>query len=261
MLFYGKYNILGIQIDACDYDYILCKIDKHFNNKRNKSILISPMTTHVLTKAKYDKKIISALDKFDLLPPDSQWLRYSLNFLYGVNLKDRVYGPELTLRICKKFQGLKYRIFLYGTNSNTLQKLKSRLMNLFPNINIIYSYAPTKDVFGMEEQQKFLHIIKKSKANLIFVALGSPKQEVFLYNIFQDINKLKEKIAIIEIGAAFDFISGVKPQAPKIIGDYGLEWLFRLIHEPRRLWKRYVIDGLIFIALILFQKLRFSKRN
>lgn len=213
-----------------------------------------------MVRAKYNKNLKKILDGFDYLVPDSQWVRWSLDWLYGIKLPDRVYGPELMLKICALSEKKSYKIFLYGTTLKTLTFLKINLKKKFPKLKIV-GLEPSKfRELTKNEWQKLIDRIIKSKADIIFIGLGSPLQEIFSYKLNNLLKKRKVFKIIIPVGAAFDFISGIKKQAPKWMGNWGLEWLFRLFRE-QRLIKRYLIDGPLFIFLVFFQKITLITRN
>jgi len=224
MLFKGKYEILGTKVAACDYDFLLTKINQSIKSK--KGLLIFPTASHSLVYSVFSKEEKEALKRFDYVVPDSQWVRLSLGFLYGAWLPDRVYGPELTLRVCRLSQNKGYKIYLWGDEAKTLSK---KLKKKFPKIKISRDYG---------------------QAQIAFVGLGSPRQEIFTSKTFYN-----KDIVAIPVGAAFDFISGKKPQAPYWMQKTGFEWFFRLIREPGRLWKRYLIYAPLFVFLVLYQKL------
>lgn len=251
MVYKGKYKIIDNFITACDYEFVLSEIKEAIENKEK--LLISPIASHTLVRAHYDKKLKKILDKFDYLVPDSQWIRWSILFLYGKdkNLKDRVYGPDLMLKTCKLAEKNGNSVFLYGNTEEVLTKLKEKLMSLFPNLNIAGVEASKFRELTGNEWEKLTNKINKSEGNIIFISLGSPKQEIFSYNLSK---MIKKSSVIIPTGAAFDFISGSKPQAPKFVQDVGLEWFYRLLFEIDRLWKRYLVYGIIFILFILSKK-------
>jgi len=251
MIYKGKFKIIEKKIAACDYDFVLKKIEEAIKNK--KFLLISPIASHTLVRAKYNPNLKKILENFDFLVPDSQWVRWSLNWLYKKNLPDRVYGPELMLRICKLSEEKSYKIFLYGTTKKTLELLKINLKKKFSKLKITGSQPSKFRELSNEEWAKLINQIIKSKANIIFIALGSPLQEIFSYRLNELLKKKKVFKIIIPVGAAFDFISGVKKQAPKWMGRWGLEWLFRLINEPR-LWRRYLVYGGLFLFFLIKQK-------
>lgn len=252
MFFLGKYKILSTVITACDYNYIIREIQSAIVKK--KKLLISPVASHTLVRSYFDKELKKILDSYNALYSDSQWVKIALNFLYKQNLKKRVYGPKLLLKVCEIAQKKQLRVFFYGTDGKTIRMLKRALMKKYPRL-IITGALPSKfKPLTLQEQKKLGERIQKAKTQIFMIGLGSPLEQEFAHNFALQNRSSKYSLIIIPFGAAFDFISGVKPQAPEWVGDIGFEWLFRLLHEPRRLWKRYLIYGPLFIMLILFQK-------
>jgi len=258
MIYKGKYKIIDNFITVCDYDFILKKIEEGISKKS--SLLISPIASHTLVRAHCDNNLKKILDKFDYLVPDSQWVRWSIPYLYGKEkgLEDRVYGPNLMLKSCGLAEEKNYKIFLYGNKESILEKLKKKLDNTYPSIKIVGEEASKFKELTKNEWHDLIKKITNSKANIIIISLGSPKQEVFSLELFK---RLKKPLVIIPVGAAFDFISGHKPQASKLVQNLGMEWLFRLLTEPRRLFFRYIPYGANFIFLILYQKIKLLFKN
>lgn len=253
MVYKGKYKIIDNFITACDYGFILSEIKKAIKNKEK--LLISPIASHTLIRAHYDKKLKKILDEFDYLVPDSQWVRWSIPFLYGKerSLENRVYGPKLMLKSLRLAEKRNYKVFLYGNTSKVLTILEKKLINLFPGINICGKEESKFRGLSNKEDQDLAKKINKSGANIIFISLGSPKQEVFSYKLSK---LVKRPLIIIPVGAAFDFISENKLQAPKWMRKGGLEWFFRFSIEPVRLFDRYFFYGFLFLILIFTQKIR-----
>jgi len=246
MINLGKFKILENHITACDYEYILHEIIQAITHRTK--LLISPIASQTLVLAKDNAELKNSLEKFDYLVPDSQWVKRSINWLYGIHLKERVYGPDLMLKTCALAEKQHWRIYLYGTNHQTLSKLKSKLLSLYPKLKIVQAKpSPYRDM-TKEELGKLRNSIHKSGAQIIFIAIGSPKQEVLTTQLTAQ-GEMDQ--VFIPVGAAFDFISGVKKQAPKWMGNTGLEWLFRLIQEPRRLWRRYICFGIRYLPELI----------
>ena len=241
MRFWGKFLILKTRITACDYQWIIEEIIKNLNKK----IIIAPVASHPVTLAYLKKDYQKVLDSIDYILPDSQWLRRSLDWFNKIKLPDRIYGPNLFLKLCQNAEKRNIKVVLIG---NSLEKLKQKLKNIFPNLKISLLIELENKVVDEELTKKINKKIKKLKNTIIFIGIGSPKQHQLALEL--DVNS-----PIVCVGAAFDFISGVKKQAPKWMSDWGLEWLFRLINDPK-LWKRYLIDGSLFIFLSAMQKLR-----
>jgi N-acetylglucosaminyldiphosphoundecaprenol N-acetyl-beta-D-mannosaminyltransferase len=158
-----------------------------------------------------------------------------LNLLHRTRLADRVYGPNLTLKVCARAANEKVPIYLYGANSDILSALIDSLNKRFPEIVIAGSEPSMFRRLSPEEKIAVAERIRRSGAKIMLVGLGCPRQEVFAYE-FRDLLALP----ILAVGAAFPFIAGKVPQAPGWMQRRGLEWLFRLSSEPKRLWRRYL---------------------
>ena len=162
--------------------------------------------------------------------------------LLGIKDAQRVYGPALTPYICEKASKLNVPVGFYGGTKIVLEKMIKNLKSRFPSLNVVYAYSPPFRPLTDEEDKKIIDQINSSGVRILFVGLGCPKQEIWMAD-----HRDKIKAVMIGVGAAFDFIAGVKPQAPKWMQNIGLEWLFRLMIEPRRLWKRYLYNNPRFI--------------
>jgi exopolysaccharide biosynthesis WecB/TagA/CpsF family protein len=188
------------------------------------------------------------LNRIDLVVPDGQPVRWALNWLHRVALPERVYGPELTLRLCAAAAAGGVPVYFYGSNETVITELQRRLRLRFPDLCIAGAEAGRFRSLGDAESTELAVRIRSSGAALTFVGLGCPRQEVFAY-------EWRERLGmpIVAVGAAFDFHAGSVPQAPPTLQRAGLEWLFRLAHEPRRLWRRYLFLNPTFVALLALE--------
>ena len=168
---------------------------------------------------------------------------------------DRVYGPDLVLTICELSAKQGYRNFFYGATDDVLNRLEIALKEKFPGLNICGKFAPPFRTLTQQEDVEIVEIINHASPDIIWVGLGSPKQDLW---IEEHRNKLNCSV-MLAVGAAFDFLSGVKPQAPRWLQRTGLEWFFRLCCEPNRLWKRYLIGNTQFVYL--FFKSQFKSKK
>lgn len=194
------------------------------------------------------------LNGMDLVVPDGQPVRWALRWLYKKRLTDRVYGPNLTQRVAEAFAERGLSVYLYGSKQEVLNKFAQNLTQRFPELKIA-GMEPSKFRRLTEyERTELADRIKASGANAIFLGLGCPRQEIWAYEYRNLVN-----IPILAVGAAFDFHAGTLPQAPKIMQDLGLEWLYRLIQEPKRLWRRYVILNPLYVWNIFLQYLGLKK--
>jgi N-acetylglucosaminyldiphosphoundecaprenol N-acetyl-beta-D-mannosaminyltransferase len=159
----------------------------------------------------------------------------------------RTYGPDLMLEVCNHGQALGLRHFFYGGTEDTLRKLKQKLLGSYPQMQVVGHYAPPFKHQVWQEDKEILDRINASGADIVWVGLGSPKQDFWM----QLHRPLLNAPVIVGAGAAFDFCSGVKPQAPRWMQPLGLEWFFRLCCEPGRLWKRYLIGNSLFLIYLI----------
>jgi exopolysaccharide biosynthesis WecB/TagA/CpsF family protein len=245
MIEHGKKSVLGVLIDCVDYD---AAVDRILRAARERLPLVCcPLSVHTLMTAVLDDEQRYRLNCFDLTVPDGQPVRWALNWLHGAGLADRVYGPELMLRLCGA-AGDDLPVYLYGSNEPVVGDLQQRLRSRFPKLRIAGAQAGRYRSLAPGESEELARRIRSSEAALTFVGLGCPRQEVFAY-------EWRERLGmpIVVVGAAFDLLAGRKPQAPPALQRAGLEWAFRLAQEPRRLWRRYLLINPIFVALLALE--------
>jgi N-acetylglucosaminyldiphosphoundecaprenol N-acetyl-beta-D-mannosaminyltransferase len=225
--------------DACDR--IQFWASTHF------SCYIIAANVHVVMTAYWQKQYREIVQNAALVTPDGMPLVWALRLL-GVRNQTRVYGPDLMLAWCDRAAASALPIYLYGGTDSMLQKLVHNLKQQFPNLHIAGSYAPPFRTLTEAEEMMDVDRIHKSGASVVFVGLGCPKQEEWMAR-----QQGKLKAVMIGVGAAFSFHSGETSQAPRWMMEVGLEWLYRLIMEPGRLWKRYLINNPSFAILFIFQ--------
>jgi N-acetylglucosaminyldiphosphoundecaprenol N-acetyl-beta-D-mannosaminyltransferase len=252
MLNLGKSNVLGVLIDAVDYEGAVDLILRAA--KERKTALVSALAVHGLMTGVFDHEQRFRLNHFDLLVPDGQPIRWVLNLLYSRSLPDRVYGPNLTLQICARAAEEGLPIYFYGSTPEILAALQSALEKQFPRL-ILAGMEPSKFRKLTEaEKVETAARIRDSGAAIVFVGLGCPRQEIFAYE-FRD----HFSMPILAVGAAFPFLAGTLPQAPLWMQNAGLEWAYRLMTEPRRLWRRYLMLNPVYAFLIALQAFGISK--
>jgi exopolysaccharide biosynthesis WecB/TagA/CpsF family protein len=196
------------------------------------------------------------LNHFDLVVPDGRPVCWALNLLYGSGLRDVVFGPKLTGLLCKEAARLGVSVYFYGSTPETLERLRANLPQRFPGL-IIAGMEPSKfRKLSKEEQLEAAERIRKSKAGILFVGLGCPRQEVFAYEIGNLIS-----MPILAVGAAFDYHAGLLKDTPPFLERLGLRWLHRLVQEPRRLWRRYLVTNTQFVVMFLAQWLHLWRPN
>ncbi len=246
MINHGKHSILGVNVHAVDYEYAVAQIVAAAQQQR--PFAVSALAVHGVMTGFMDPIHARRLNGLDLVVPDGQPVRMALGLIHRKKLADRVYGPNLTLKVAEACAENGLKIYLYGSKPEVLDNLIANLHRRFPKA-IIAGWEPSK--FRRLTQLERLEVaarIKASGADAVFLGLGCPRQEVWAYEYRELVN-----MPILAVGAAFDFFAGNLPQAPKIMQDNSLEWLYRLIQEPQRLWHRYLILNPIYVWNILLQ--------
>jgi exopolysaccharide biosynthesis WecB/TagA/CpsF family protein len=251
MLNKGKKNVLGILIDAVDYEGATDFILHAAREKRPAAV--SAVAVHGLMTGVLDREQKFRLNHFDLLVPDGQPVRWAMNGLHRTGLPDRVYGPNLMLKLCARASAEGLPVYFYGSTPNVLCSLKQFLQKRFPGLSIAGAECSKFRRLAPEEKSLIASRIRDSGATIVFIGLGCPRQEVFAYEFHAIL-----PMPVVAVGAAFPFLAGEIPQAPPWMQDAGLEWLFRLVSEPRRLWRRYVLLNPTYILLVILQALRLS---
>jgi N-acetylglucosaminyldiphosphoundecaprenol N-acetyl-beta-D-mannosaminyltransferase len=240
--------VFGVNVSATSYDQVIAWcLDRA---ARNEGGCIDLMPVHGLISAVQDPKYRAMMNAFDVIAPDGQPVRWALNFFHKANLTDRVYGPELTRRLCGAAADAGVPIYLYGSSPEVIETLSANLLKWFPKLIIAGKESPPFRPLTKEEDAEVIARINASGAKLVFLGTGCPKQEIFAYNHRDSIHGVQ-----LCVGAAFDFHAGKKKIAPAWMQKRGLEWLFRLCSEPRRLWKRYLVTNSIFVGLVLREML------
>jgi N-acetylglucosaminyldiphosphoundecaprenol N-acetyl-beta-D-mannosaminyltransferase len=227
-------EVLGIPIALTDYERALDWMDDMVAADERGYVCVS--NVHSLMAAEEDPGLRDALLGSSLNVPDGMPLVWALNLL-GHSLRDRVYGPELMARSCARSARTGQRIYLYGgRNQGALVQLALNLRTRFAGISIVGGYSPPHRPLTAAEQDAVVAGINQSGADIVWVGIGVPKQEKWMAEMRP---RLKAPV-LVGVGAAFDFHAGLVPQAPSFLQDIGMEWAYRLVQEPRRLWRRYL---------------------
>lgn len=244
----GKVDIIGVQVDAIDYEAAVERIIRAARDSQ--SYRVSALAVHGVMTGVDDAEHLARLNAFDLITPDGQPVRWAMNWLHDSGLTDRVYGPDLTLDVCRAAADEKLTVFFYGSTADTLDHLSRRLPALVPGIEIAGT-RPSK--FGTADPAELDEIadeIRSSGASICFVGLGCPRQEVFVYE-----NAERLSMPCIAVGAAFDFHAGLATEPPQWVQRAGLQWFQRLLANPRRLWRRYLVLNPRYARRVLLQRL------
>jgi N-acetylglucosaminyldiphosphoundecaprenol N-acetyl-beta-D-mannosaminyltransferase len=237
-----KHNFLNVQIDITNYDHACDRISSWA--RAQQSCYIIAANVHVVMTAYWSSGYRQVLNHAALVTPDGMPLVLALRWL-GWPQATRVYGPDLMLHCCQRAAQEGLPIYLYGGTETMLEKLQTNLAVRFPKLKIAGAYSPPFRDLTQDEEQQALERIHQSGAAIVFVALGCPKQERWMARQQGQLHAV-----MIGVGAAFGFHSGEVRQAPRWVMALSLEWLYRLMIEPKRLWKRYLINNPAFVLLL-----------
>ncbi|MBF0489608.1 MAG: WecB/TagA/CpsF family glycosyltransferase [Candidatus Omnitrophica bacterium] len=236
--------LLGVKVSRVNLDSASQQIFQWIKEKKQTYVCVAPVAT--LVDANRDPAYAAVVNAAGMVTPDGMpvvWLARAK----GCRDIERTYGPDLMRLVCKQFQQKGLRHFFYGSTEKTLVQLQQSLKEQYLDINIVGVYSPSFQSQAVRESDEVIRLINESKADVLWVGLGSPKQDFWMSMH----RPLLDVPVIVGAGAAFDFLSGCKPQAPVWMQRSGLEWVFRLGCEPQRLWRRYLIGNTLFIFYIL----------
>ena len=245
----SKHNVLGILVDATDYRTATERVLAAARERR--PLALTALAVHGVMTGVRDPAHGGRLNSFDLVTPDGQPVRWALNLLHRAGLTDRVYGPTLTLRVLAGCAEEGLPVYLYGSTEATLDRLVPALTGQFPALKIA-GVEPSKFRTAQPgEADQIAERIRASGARMVLVGLGCPRQEVFAYAM-----RPKLDLPLLAVGAAFDYHAGLLRRPPAWMQRAGLEWLWRLGLEPRRLWRRYVLLNPAYLTRLAGQALR-----
>lgn len=246
-------QILSTYVDETTYTEACDRIQLLIQTQQSSYIVAA--NVHVIMTAYWHLEYRHILDKAALVAPDGMPLVMGMRWL-GARYQPRVYGPDLMLAWCDRATQTNQPVYLYGSTPETLQRLSERLRQIFPDLIIAGMHSPPFRALTQEEEEEDLARIQRSDATVVFVGLGCPKQEEWMYRQMGKLNAV-----MIGVGAAFKFHSGEVAQAPRWMMKFGLEWLFRLAKEPRRLWSRYLLTNTAFVCLFAVQMAKHAFNN
>jgi N-acetylglucosaminyldiphosphoundecaprenol N-acetyl-beta-D-mannosaminyltransferase len=242
-------DVLSIPLALTDYERTMDWIDGMVAHRSRGYVI--PAAVHCVMVAHEEQATWDAVQG-GLVVPDGQPLVWAMRML-GHPDASRVYGPDLMARYCERAAASGTRMFLYGgRNQGALVQLALNLRRRYPGIKIVGGYSPPYRDLDAEERAAIADEINGSGADVVWVGIGQPKQEKWMAQM----RDVLDAPVMVGVGAAFDFHAGLVPQAPRWMQELGLEWAYRLAHEPRRLWRRYARYNPRFVAMFLRQWLR-----
>jgi N-acetylglucosaminyldiphosphoundecaprenol N-acetyl-beta-D-mannosaminyltransferase len=248
-------DVLNVPLGLIDYEGTLDWIDASVAAGQQGYVCVC--NVHTVMASAEDPELRTALMGSSINVPDGQPLVWALGLL-GHPLGDRVYGPELMARACARSAENGHRLYLYGgRNQGALVQLALNLRHRYPGVRIVGGYSPPHRPLTEEEREAVIAEINGSRADVVWVGIGVPKQEKWMVGMRPRL----DASVLVGVGAAFDFHAGLVPQAPSWIQESGLEWAYRLAHEPRRLARRYIRYNPRFVLAFGRQLARHRRRQ
>jgi len=239
-----KVKVISSMISTDSYSMMLNSITDLVKIRKSSYVCVS--NVHMLIESYNSGSFNKILDRADIATPDGMPLAKAIKLLYGIK-QDRVAGMDLMPDLMKISQEKNLSIFLYGSTDDTLAKIVSKTKEEFHNLKLDV-YSPPFRTITDTEKEDIITMINEKNPDFVFVALGCPKQEKWMAE-----HKNKINSCMIGLGGALEVYAGIKDRAPKWMQDYSLEWLYRLVQDPKRLWKRYLVTNTLFIVLLFIQ--------
>ncbi len=240
---------MGVPVSAVQIPEVI-EIIKRWIDAKEYGHYLTLTGMHGVMEAYRNSDVLRAYNNASMVLPDGKPLTWLGRWHGHGNLRRRVYGPELMLEFCRQ-TGNQYRHFFYGGNEGVAIKLAERFNHDFQT-NVVGTLCPPFGSITENQIASDLAIINASKADIVWIGVSTPKQDLLMMNIKSQLNAS----VMLGVGAAFDFNACLKPYAPRWMQEWGLEWFYRLLSEPRRLWRRYLILGPQFVVLATLDIMR-----
>ncbi len=242
-----RVNVLGVGVSSLNLPLAVAAMARAIEHRSKGYICVTGV--HGVSEAQANPAFRTILNRAFLNTPDGMPMVW-LGRLAGEKSMDRVYGPDLFLQACRVSLQTGWRHFFYGGAPGAAELLAETLRRQFPHLQVVGCYTPPFRPLNEQEREQLRGQVAAARPDIIWVGLSTPKQEIFMAEALGWL----DTTLMVGVGAAFDLLSGRVRQAPRWIQRCGLEWLFRLVHEPRRLWRRYFKNNPLFIARLFLQK-------
>lgn len=239
-----RVDVLGVGISAVNMKLALDAIEEQLSSDQSRYVCITGV--HGVMESSRDPALREIHNSSILTTPDGMPMVWAARWA-GAGQVERVYGPDLMLRVCELATSHGWKSFLYGGKPGVADLLASKLRGRFPGLLVVGTHSPPFRELTTEESREEVNLINSTQADIVWVGLSTPKQERWMA---RNIDSLTARL-VIGVGAAFDIHAGLIPQAPGWMQRSGLEWLYRLVREPRRLWRRYLRNNPSFVIQVL----------
>jgi N-acetylglucosaminyldiphosphoundecaprenol N-acetyl-beta-D-mannosaminyltransferase len=239
-------DVLGVKISAVDMDSAVNLAIQSIESGDPAYVCVA--SVHGVMEAQRDPELLRIFNQAAINIPDGMPLTW-VGWLQGFAQMDRVFGPDFMLQMCRISVDRGYQHFLYGGNPGVAEELSERLQKMFPGLQVAGTYTPPFRSLNPEEERDVVERISHTKPHILWVGIGAPKQERFMAEYVGRFNVP----LMVGVGAAFDFHTGRIADCPDWVKRAGLQWLHRLKQEPRRLWKRYLVNNPVFLWRVAWQ--------
>ncbi len=248
-----SFDVIGVRTDAMQTEQVIEQMQRWIG-EGNGCHSIAATSMHGIVEAQHDASFKEVLNETDLVVPDGMPLVW-LGRRQGHQLRRRVYGPDLLLGFCEESIRHSYKHFFYGGEPGVAEDLAESMKRRFPGLNVVGTCSPPFWELSAQEEREMEELIARAAPDVVWVGLGTPKQERWMHE-----HKARLRVPVlVGVGAAFDVLSGNRKQAPRWMGEHGLEWSFRLMQEPGRLWRRYLVYGAQFVGYVAMESLGWKK--
>ncbi|MEI8121103.1 MAG: WecB/TagA/CpsF family glycosyltransferase [bacterium] len=246
-----RFRVLDVGVSELTMDEAVRRVEGWVS--RRDRVYVNVCTTDTVLKCHDDARLAAIVEGAGMATPDGMplvWIGRAKGFAV-----DRVYGPDLMLRVIGQVGGLRH--YFYGATEQTLVRLQERLSTSFPGMSVVGTYAPPFRPLREDEVGVIANAINAARPDVVWVGIGTPRQDFWMAQF----RPLLDAPVLIAVGAAFDFHAGMVYQAPRWMMGIGMEWLFRLLMDPRRLWRRYLIGNVRFVGLLLWHAICRRRRG
>lgn len=244
---YPVYKIFLPEYCALDCEHAAKVIVE--NAATRTSFGVTALAVHGLMESYHNPALGEKINRIKMIVPDGQAVVWAMNLLYGLNIKFKLPGPTLTLEVLRVANEQSLNIFLFGSTADTLNKFKEFIHKEYPNLQVVGLHEDRFREATLEEDAADIRKINESGAHIVLVGRGCPRQEHWVADHVDKVDA-----SMMAVGAAFDYHAGKLTRAPMWLQKMGLEWLYRLVQEPRRLWRRYLVTNSQFIYQLIRHK-------
>ena len=246
----SRVEVLGVHVSAIAPEDVVPSVERWIDEGERQYVCVTGV--HGVMESQDDPDLREIHNRSGLTVPDGMPMVWCGKFA-GFAHMDRVYGPEMMLRVCARAAESGWSSFFYGGPEGLAELVAERMADRFPGLQIAGTYTPPFRQLTAEEEDEIASRIRQSGAELVWVGLSTPKQERWMHGM---IERLQGPVVLFGVGAAFDLNAGLRPDAPQWMRKSGLHWLYRLLQEPKRLWRRYLVNNPSFVARILARRPR-----